>query len=60
MRVENLSLRIVFSAMRHFKQNPKHGFAGVGDRFVDFYESSECDSCFALMDEIDLERKISG
>ena len=61
VRVENLPLRIVFSGMRHFKMFPKHGFSGVSERFVVFYEISDaCDVCLSLMDEIDLERKISG
>ncbi len=61
MRVDGLPLRIVFSAMKHFKQSPKHGFAGVSERFVVFYEMSDvCEFCLSLMDEIDVERKISG
>ena len=61
VRVDGVPLRILYASMKHFKQSPKHGFAGVPERFVVFYEISDvCDLCLSLMDEIDLEHKLSG
>ncbi len=58
MRVKGVALRNVFRCMAHFKSANNHGFASVRERSVDFFVvTPECDVCFSLMDEIDLDKK---